>query len=226
MYFLIDYENVTGLGMRGTEYLLPGDHVIVFYSGSVPNMEARHLQNIKDANCGFTVYKLLKAHKNALDFYIATKAGEIFGAGYEGIIIIVSKDAGFHAVRDFWATHSKPSRRVVLGESIEKSILLAGEKHPRTEKLQRLLKNADIGNFYSAYQETQKLKGILQEAFAGTQYIERTGEMEEILKQGSSPKVIYLDTLRRFGRKDGLVVYNTLKNCLGTPPKNPSKKTS
>ena len=52
MYFLIDYENVTGLGMRGTEYLLPGDHVIVFYSGSVPNMEARHLQNIKDANCG------------------------------------------------------------------------------------------------------------------------------------------------------------------------------
>ena len=114
----------------------------------------------------------------------------------------------------------------MLGESIEKSILLAGEKHPRTEKLQRLLKNADIGNFYSAYQETQKLKGILQEAFAGTQYIERTGEMEEILKQGSSPKVIYLDTLRRFGRKDGLVVYNTLKNCLGTPPKNPSKKTS
>lgn len=222
MYFLIDYENVTGLGMRGTEYLLPEDHVIVFYSGSVPNMEVRHLQNIKDTGCGFTVYKLIKPHKNALDFYIATKLGEIFGSGYEGTIVIVSKDGGFHAVRDFWATHSKPSRRVVLGESIEKSILAAGEKNPRTEKLQRLLKNTDIGNFFSAYQETQKLKRALQDAFAGTEYLARTDEIEEILKQGSSPKVVYLDTLRRFGRKDGLAVYKTLKSCFGAPPKKTS----
>lgn len=213
VYFLIDYENVTGLGMRGTEYLLPTDHVIVFYSGAVPNMEARHLENIKNANCGFTVYKLLKAHKNALDFYIATKLGAIFGEGYDGTIVIVSRDAGFHAVRDFWNTYSKPARRVVLGESIEKSILSAGEKSQRTTRLQELLKNQDIGNFYSAYQEGQKLKQMLQDAFAGTEYLERTPEMEEILKQGTSPKVIYLDTLRRFGRKDGLAVYKTLKTC-------------
>ncbi|MCI9375774.1 MAG: hypothetical protein HFF85_05165, partial [Oscillibacter sp.] len=41
----------------------------------------------------------------------------------------------------------------------------------------------------------------------------RTGEIEELLKNGKTPKIIYLDALRRFGRRDGLTVYNTLKSC-------------
>lgn len=35
MYFLIDYENTRNAGMIGTEYLLPTDHVILFYSDSI-----------------------------------------------------------------------------------------------------------------------------------------------------------------------------------------------
>ena len=48
MYFLIDYENVHTPGMRGTEYLLPSDHVLVFYSALVPNMEAQYLTAIRE----------------------------------------------------------------------------------------------------------------------------------------------------------------------------------
>ena len=76
MYFLIDYENVRNAGMQGTEYLLPDDHVIVFYSKAAPNMEARHLTDIKKSGCGFSICKLLKVRKNGLDFYIATKVGD------------------------------------------------------------------------------------------------------------------------------------------------------
>ena len=51
MYFLIDYENVHTPGMRGTEYLLPSDHVLVFYSAPAPNMEAQYLTAIRDSAC-------------------------------------------------------------------------------------------------------------------------------------------------------------------------------
>ena len=51
MYFLIDYENIHNPGMRGTEYLLPSDHVLVFYSAPAPNMEAQYLTAIRDSAC-------------------------------------------------------------------------------------------------------------------------------------------------------------------------------
>lgn len=213
MYFLIDYENVRNAGMQGTEYLLPDDHVIVFYSKAAPNMEARHLTDIKKSGCGFSTCKLLKVRKNGLDFYIATKVGEIVGAGYRGNIAIISRDEGFQAVRDYWTTRAVPTRRVLVNESISRSIISANEPTQRTQLVQQELKLLDIGNFFSAYEESLKLKKMLEEAFAGTEFSSRTGEIEDILKNGKTPKVIYLDTLHRFGRKDGLVVYKMLKNC-------------
>ena len=46
MLFLIDYENVGRAGMRGSEFLNPQDHVIVFYSEVQKNAERRSLENI------------------------------------------------------------------------------------------------------------------------------------------------------------------------------------
>lgn len=41
MLFLVDYENVGNIGMKGCHYLNASDHVIVFYSDAKKNME-RH----------------------------------------------------------------------------------------------------------------------------------------------------------------------------------------
>lgn len=88
--------------MRGTEYLLPDDYVIVFYSVDASKMERRHPTNISNSGCGFEAYKLKAKRKNGLDFYIATKVGELFGAGRCKRAILISNDDGFQAVRDFW----------------------------------------------------------------------------------------------------------------------------
>lgn len=213
MYFLIDYENVQNNGMRGTEHLLPTDHVTVFYSSAAPNMETQYLMGIKSSGCAFEVCKLVKPHKNALDFYIATRTGAIFGTGYSGCVAIISRDEGFQSVRDYWTSCAVPPRRVVLNESIERGIISANEPNERTRLIHAKLKTMDIGNFFSAYEEAQKLNKLLAETFAGTEFAARTGEMADILKSGKTPKVIYLDTLRRFGRKDGLAIYKKLKAC-------------
>ena len=98
-------------------------------------------------------------------------------------------------------------------DSIERSIISANKPDKRTALIHARLKSIDIGNFYSAYAESINLRGQLEEAFAGTGFSDRMGEIEDILKNGKTPKVIYLDALRRFGRKDGLEVYKTLKTC-------------
>lgn len=213
MYFLIDFENAKNAGMRGTEYLLPTDFVFVFYSSAACTMEQRHLMNIQNSGCGFETYKLLTKRKNGLDFYIATKVGELFGAGRCKQAVLISHDNGFQAIRDFWQECSGTKNRVAISESIEQGIITAGETSERAQRIRSLRKTVDIGNFYAAYQEREKLRRILQDAFTGTAFAGRLNEIEDILTAGNSPKVIYLDSLRRFGRKEGQEIYRILKTC-------------
>jgi len=214
MHFLIDFENVKNTGMRGSEHLLSTDHVILFYSAASPTMERRHLINIQNSNCGFETYKLLQKRKNGLDFYIATKVGELFGAERCKSAVLISNDSGFQAIRDFWQERSGTKNRVSISESIEHGIITAGENSKRAELIRSYRKNVDIGNFYAAYQENQKLQRILREAFCGTPFADRLNEIGGIVKAGASPKVIYLDSLRHFGHKGGQEVYRVLKTCM------------
>ena len=215
MYFLIDYENVRNLGMRGTEYLLPTDYVIVFYSKSAPSMELLYLDQIKSSGCGFETCKLLTKRKNGLDFYIATKVGELFGQERCQNAVIVSNDTGFQAVRDFWQERSGTKHRVALSETIEHGIIAVGENSERAKLIRSFRKSVDIGQFYAAYQENIKLRRALEAAFEGTEYSGRLQEIQELLRPGASPKIIYLDSLKRFGRKAGQEVYRLLKTCAG-----------
>lgn len=216
MYFLIDYENVRNDGMQGTEYLRGSDHVILFYSAASPTMEQRHLANIQNSACGFETYKLVAQRKNALDFYIATKLGELFGANRCNHAVIVSNDSGFRSIREFWQECSGTKNRVFISVSIEDGIVSANEASERADRIRAYRKKVDIGNFYAAYQENIKMQRMLQEAFSGTAFTGRLREIEDVLKNGASPRVIYLDSLRRFGRREGQEIYRILKTCTGS----------
>lgn len=140
MYFLIDYENVGSLGLRGSEFLVSSDHVILFYSASAPHMEHRHWENICKSGCGFEVCTLFKQRKNGLDFYIATKVGELFGAERTKHAVIVSNDTGFQrcaitgrsAPAHRTASHS--ARASNTGSSLLTKAALAPQKFAQTEK--------------------------------------------------------------------------------------------
>ena len=74
------------------------------------------------------------------------------------------------------------------------------------------MKGQDIGEFFTAYQENRKLRDLIDRAFSDTPFSNRTGEMLEILNGAKTSRRIYLDTLRRFGRRDGLEIYDILKS--------------
>ena len=124
-------------------------------------------------------------------------------------------DHGFQAIRDFWQECSGTKNRVAVSDCIEQGILSSGENSKRADLIRSYRKTVDIGNFYAAYQENIKVRKALRDTFRGTAFEPRLKEIEEIIRTGTSPKVIYLDALRRFGRKDGQKVYRMLKNCEG-----------
>ena len=213
MYFLIDCENVHNLGLRGSEYLLSSDHVIIFYSRNAPTLEMRHLNNIQNSGCELEVCELMTARKNGLDFYIATKVGELFGANRCKMAVVISNDGGFQAIREYWQECSGTKNRVMVSDSIENGIVASGENSERANLIRAGRKSMDIGRFYAAYEEKMKTREMLRELFSGTAYSDRVPEIQNVLKPGKPPKVIYLDSLRRFGRKDGQEIYRKLKAC-------------
>lgn len=214
MLFLVDYENVGKDGLRGCEYLDGQDHMIVFYSDNRKNAERRSLDHISTSGCRFEVCKLCKTGKNALDFYIASRLGELIGGGYEGRSVIVSNDSGFGAVRDYWAKRSARRRMICLAANIEDGIVGGNEDNERTKYLRRQREMLSIGGYYSAYTEKMRIRAVLEKLFAGTEYEARMDEIQNLIEgKEKTSKIIYLNSLHLFGRKQGLEIYNKMKAC-------------
>ena len=79
---LVDYENVSATdGLKGTEYLEEKDTLIIFYSQCCEKIRAEYIEQIESGKCSFLTYKLVRAGKNALDFYIAAECGILTSGG-------------------------------------------------------------------------------------------------------------------------------------------------
>ncbi|MDE6925618.1 MAG: hypothetical protein K2P59_10235 [Acetatifactor sp.] len=212
MLFLVDYENVGNAGMRGCDFLDAQDQVIVFYSEAKRHMEQRMLENITASGCAFDICKLCKTGKNALDFYITSRLGELMGGGYSGIAVVVSNDGGFQAVRDYWEKRALRKRRILISSCIEDGIVSGNENNERTKTLRHLREKVTIGGYYTAYAERMRVKQTLRDLFTGTEYESRIEEIQDMIEgQEKNAKVIYLSSLHLFGRKEGLEIYNRIK---------------
>ena len=75
LYILIDYENVGSCGLIGSDMLCTYDIVTIFYDFSKVSIERQYINAIKRQAGGFSIVKLIRSGKNALDFYIAVMVG-------------------------------------------------------------------------------------------------------------------------------------------------------
>ena len=80
MYFMIDYENTGGQGLRGAEYLGAEDKVIIFYSKSCDKIEYGLLKLILDSGSGLELCRLERS-----GIFISPRCSERFlAAGIRG----------------------------------------------------------------------------------------------------------------------------------------------
>ena len=214
IHFMIDFENIGSRGLQGAEYLQPDDFVTIFYSQSCMKIEKRRFCQVKESGCDFQICKLQKPRKNALDFYIASRIGEIYGQGYTGMTAIVSNDTGFQAVREYWKNCAAVSREIILRPDIEQCIAVSEENSFRQRRICQERQEIRLEEEYEKYAEQQRIRKSLEESFTHTCYEDF---IEQIMNLTESPKPLrnlYRDFLKQFGRKDGLNIYREVKQIL------------
>lgn len=214
MYFLVDFENVRSNGLRGAAYLEESDCLTIFFSNAARSCETRYLEEIEKSGCQFDTCKLINPGKNGLDFYIASRIGEFYGSGRRDRAVIISKDQGFKAVRDYWEMRLPPDKSILIAPSIEQSLIASNDNTERVKILKRNLAGVEIDVFQAKYEERMKLRKTLQNVFRGSELADKMPEIQTMVETGKAPKIIYLDALRRFGKKQGLEIYQRLKPVL------------
>jgi hypothetical protein len=214
LHFMIDFENIRDRGLDGAEYLTEDDSVTIFFSRSCQKVGQGKLQKVFDSGCKLDICQLQNTGKNAVDFYIASRIGELYGNGYTGITAIISNDNGYKAVREYWKNCTLNKREVVIKPDIQQSIVSANENSTRRIEIQKMLKDADILEEFKKYKEKTRVRKELVELFADSEYAGMVEQIMDIIEGESRHKNIYLGSLKRFGRKKGVEIYQKLKQII------------
>lgn len=117
-YYFIDYENVHRTGLNGISELDKSDNIIVFYSKNADKLPFSLHSQIIETKAKITYFEVETVGKNALDFQLASYIGYIVGKHPKSIFHIISKDAGFENVCNFWR---KNGIKICLGCDIAQS---------------------------------------------------------------------------------------------------------
>lgn len=212
MYFLIDYENVNYAGLEGTEFLEKGDTVSIFFSGGSDKIIAYRMKDIERSGCNFEICKLLNARKNALDFYIASKVGEIFAINKDAKVAIISMDKDYRSVLDYWSPRLSVQNQLVCCKTMAKAISQVNGEGVRKKLVNEKMKILDLQTEYGKYEELHKIVNSVRDMFAGTDYENLIQQIVDVVLLSDQPRVLYLNSLKSFGRKAGTEVYRKIKN--------------
>lgn len=212
MIYLIDFENVNNDGLDGFEYLTVKDSLYIFYSQSTPNIRRQIAEKIFSPMMDVHLYKLYAARKNAIDFYIASKAGQLIEEQHLDQIAIVTKDSGFQSIADYWSRVSEKKCRVILEKSIANCMLKAqnGGEAYGTVKYDRA--QVSLESQYREYEKKRELGKRVGQKLQGTEFEQEQEKVIRICSNADSKKVLYLSALKTFGRARGTRLYADIKD--------------
>ncbi len=215
MHFLIDLENVHNEGLKGCRFLKPYDTIEFFYSDSTRKVDSYRLEQIEQSGCDVKFYKLKSQGKNALDFYIVSRLGQLAAADKDEEIAIISQDSGFQSCIEYYDCFSDKTYPVIVAGNMKTAITRT--KHPTCkERRQELAQSPDLTDLDTfkeiIYQKQTHLEKKVADMVSGTKYASRADDICGLIDSASTSKRhIYLGALRMFGREDGLGLYHMLQ---------------
>ena len=216
---LVDYENVSANdGLKGVEYLNEQDILIIFYSQCCEKIRAEYIEMIEKSQCEFKTYKLARTGKNALDFYIAVECGVLGSRGGKQISFI-SKDKGFGSVTDFFRIQTElDGVTVCVASNIENALMSSNALEDETRK--KLIKDKtrtlSIDAEQARIKEHRAFVEKITKAFKGTDYEKKTDKIIRFIEgqDVKTPRFLYTGSMHEFGREDGRMIYQVLKQVV------------
>lgn len=105
-YYLIDYENVHGSGLSGSERLGKHDHIVLFYT---ENDSKISLEKLPDGNStNFNRFKI-PVGKQSLDMHLVSYLNDLIIENGSKCFnyVIISKDKDYNDIISFWKKNFK-----------------------------------------------------------------------------------------------------------------------
>lgn len=211
VHILVDYENVSNDGLIGTEYLNRDDRVTVFYSDTNTTIQKGFFNDLAKKAGSFDTVKLKQVRRNGLDFYIATRIGQLLETNPDEKILIISKDQGYLAVTDYCEKYAGMREKIQLAETIEAGLLVIDGD---TERRRKILDNRNVVSLemeYALYNERNALYRQIAELLSNTPYMDAIDQIFGIMEYSSTPKEKYAATLHAFGIRRGQEIYRIMK---------------
>ncbi len=170
------------------------------------------------SECQFKVIKLVNSRANALDFYITTECGALIQSG-ETQIAVISGDKGFYSVADYLGIRPEAEKvRMVITPTIEQGLmnLNAKDDYERRRLVVESMQQLDLGVEAARLEERNAFRNAIINAFEGTRYQERSGEILDYIEHNreKTGRALYTNTLHSFGRVSGTEIYRILKRVV------------
>lgn len=199
-YYLIDLENVGSQGIWGADLLEKNSCIIIFYSSEASTVD-RRTEGMLLAGSEEVCIQNVNVHtKNAMDFAIAVKAGELLKTEDTERVVIVSNDNGYQAVLEA-GNRERPGIVSQYSSVLEAWYLLGNERRLQNPKCTPV-----------------SVKTVLQEKKTGYTLIAIAKELDvdvnaltKIIRKANTHKEAYTEMLHAFGREKGLLVYRRLQ---------------
>lgn len=183
MYYLLDYENIGSLGLKGIDSLTDKDIVCIFYSENAHTIDLEAIEMFKSTKAAVKYIKVKKTAPNYADFQIVTLTGLILGKDSKEKVAIISNDKGYVAVIDYL----KEDCVTGTNRIIELASTIADVKGSN-----RKIENNDLKQNHNFYDINDK-------------------RVKNVIKRSSNKGMLKLNLIESFGRIDGLELFNRLE---------------
>ena len=195
-YYLIDYENVHNNGFKGADQLTGKEHIHIFSSANAPYVNISSLSSLS----GKFYFHKVPAGKESLDMNLVSFLGYLISKnkGREVIYLIHSQDRGYDKVIQYW----EEEKGVVIARRNSFEIKTKPEEKQINCPNKKMKINLDVQQVLAK----EKIKGEFVNGVASA--VAKNYEIN------NRKQVIYLTLLSRYGKQDGLHLYNLIKHLL------------
>ena len=151
-----------------------------------------------------------------MDFYIASRIGELRASGVNERIAIISKDTGYAAVKDYIDCKYVKAKKIILSSTIKSAILQECKKDQRTVLTRYGVSNVSIEDFRNELEAERSGKINVFKLLSETRHIKNGHTVQRIVDADNHKVPVYRKLVHEFGQKDGLDIYRRIKSQLLT----------
>ena len=166
--------------------------------------------DLKSAKKTVTVRKIFRKQLYGPGF--SRTLYQIFAVDKDAKIAIVSADKDYRSVLDYWTPRLSVPNQLVRCKTLAKAISHVNGEGARKTLVNERMKILDLQTEYGRYEERKRIVNEITVLFAGTDYEALISQIVDMVISTDKPKILYLTSLKSFGKKDGTEVYRQIKN--------------